>query len=65
MTEYSPDFIERNGTWVLSMMGAVLTCIGIIFTYFLKSRCTRVKCCGFECERQPIPTSALAGIRSV
>lgn len=48
---YEPDFIERNGAWVLSMLGVVLGCVSAILAYFLKSRCTKIKCCGAECTR--------------
>jgi len=49
-----PDFIERNGTWLLGVLGIFATCVGGMFTYFLKSRCTRIRLCGSECTRQPI-----------
>jgi hypothetical protein len=45
------DFIERNGTWVLGMVAACFTCVGGMFTYFLKSRCYYMKCCGVELKR--------------
>ena len=50
-----PDFIERNGTWLLGMVGIVATCVGGMFTYFLKSRCTSIKCLGQECIREVVP----------
>ena len=51
---YQPDFIERNGTWVLSMVGVLSACLSGVFAYFLRSRCTTVKFCGIHCERRPI-----------
>lgn len=51
---YSPDFIERNGAWLLSVFGIVSACVSGMFVYFLKSRCTRIACCGSECVRSPI-----------
>ena len=50
----NPDFIERNGTWLLGMIGIVATCVGGMFTYFLKSRCSEIKCLGFECVRDVV-----------
>ena len=47
-----PDFIERNGTWLLGVCGLLVTCVGATLTYFLKSRCTKIKCCGAECDRE-------------
>jgi hypothetical protein len=48
---YEPDFVERNGAWLLSVLGVVTACMSGILAYFLKSRCSRIKCCGIECER--------------
>ncbi len=45
------DFIERNGTWLLTVIGLVTGCFGGMLTYFLKSRCRRIACMGLECER--------------
>jgi hypothetical protein len=49
-----PDFIERNGTWLLGMVGILATCVGGVFTYFLKSRCSHIKFCGTECQREVV-----------
>jgi len=43
-----------NATFILTMTGMIGTGIGVLLTYFLKSRCTMVKCCCLECKRQPI-----------
>lgn len=48
---YEPDFVERNGAWLLSVFGVIAACMSGMLAYFLKSRCSRIKCCGFECER--------------
>lgn len=48
---YEPDFVERNGTWLLSMIGILVTCFSGLLAYFLKSRCMTIKCCGGECTR--------------
>ena len=61
---YEPDFVERNGAWLLSVLGVVSACVGGVLTYFLKSRCSRIRCCGVECERdvldlERIPASQL------
>ncbi len=52
--EYDPDFIERNGTWVLSVLAVLMTCIGAMLTFFLRSRCSRIRCFCFECEREVV-----------
>ena len=48
---HDPDFIERNGGWILSMVGIVGACFSGCFVYMLKSRCKHIKCWGVECER--------------
>jgi len=57
-----PIIIDSNGysyNWIDG--GFVLTLVGLIgagsaycLTYFLKSRCTRIKCGCIECLREPI-----------
>ena len=49
-----PDFIQKNGTWLITVIGLFSACIGAILTYFLKSRCTEIKCLGLSCKRQVI-----------
>lgn len=51
MTCYSPDFIERNGTFILSCVAAMAGCVSGVLVYFLKSRCTLIRGCGLECQR--------------
>jgi hypothetical protein len=48
------DFIEKNGTWVLTVVGLAVGCVGTVLTYFLKSRCSRIACCGGECVREVV-----------
>lgn len=50
----SPDFIERNGTWLLSVIASISACVGYFLSYFLKSRCKTIDCCGLKCDRTPI-----------
>ena len=50
-SEYAPDFIERNGAWLLSVLGVLSACVSGMLAYFLRSRCKKIKCCGCECER--------------
>lgn len=62
---YDPDFVERNGAWLLSVFGVASACLSGLLVYFLKSRCSHIKCCGFECTRDVldltvVPESALS-----
>ena len=53
-----PDFIERNGAFVLTVIGVLTGCVGGMFTFFLKSRCKKIRCCGIECDRQVLELEA-------
>ena len=48
---YNPDFVERNGAFILSMIGLCGAAASAMLVYMLKSRCRYIKCCGVECER--------------
>jgi hypothetical protein len=47
-----PDWVQRNGTWLLSVTTLFTSCFAGLLVYALKSRCRRIRCCGCaECER--------------
>ena len=52
-----PDFIEKNGAWLLTIIGVFTACVGTVLTYFLKSRCKKIKCCGMSCDRDVLELS--------
>jgi hypothetical protein len=52
-----PDFIQRNGTWLLSLVGLISACFGTLLSYMLRSRCRTIKFCGFECDRDVLDLS--------
>ena len=58
ITVYNPDFIERNGTWLLTMVTAVGACVSGLLVYMLKSRCTHIKCFCIECDRSVPETTS-------
>ena len=49
-----PDFIEKNGTWLLTAIAGVTGTLGVLLTYFLKSRCKKLQCCCIKVERDPV-----------
>ena len=53
-----PDFLTKHGAWLLTVIGIASGLVGGIFTYFLKSRCSKIKLGCFSCERQPIELDA-------
>tara|TARA_B100001778_G_scaffold331430_1_gene335817 strand:- start:580 stop:858 length:279 start_codon:yes stop_codon:yes gene_type:complete len=50
----SPDFVEKNGAWLLTVFGLVTGCFGTLLTYMLKSRCSKIKCWGVEVHRDVV-----------
>ena len=57
---HDPDFIERNGGWILSVVGVLGACCSACFVYLLKSRCRTIKCWGLVCERDVLPVEAIS-----
>ena len=49
-----PDFIEKNGAWLLTVMAGLTACFGGVLTYMLKSRCSMISCLGVTCTREVI-----------
>ena len=49
-----PDFLEKHGAWVLTVVGLGAGCIGTVLTYFLKSRCRHIECCGMKLDRDVV-----------
>jgi hypothetical protein len=52
--ESSPDFLEKHGAFFLTLIGIVSTGLGLVLTYFLRSRCVEIKCWGIFCKRKPL-----------
>lgn len=56
-----PDFLQRNGSWLLSIIAAFSASLGAVLTYLLRSRCRHIRIGCLECDRTPVvlePTSA-------
>ena len=49
-----PDWLEKHETFVLTVAATLSAALGVMFSFFLKSRCTKIKCFGFACDRQPV-----------
>ena len=52
--ETPPDFLEKHSTFLITLVGSFGACLGVVFTYFLKSRCKTIKTPCFECARDVI-----------
>ena len=60
MSDNDDDFIQRNGTFLLSVLGIISSILSGCLVYALKSRCTKIECCGAKCEREVIEMKASA-----
>ena len=52
--EDPPSWLERHEGWTITMVGVLGGGLGVLLTYFLRSRCTKIKCCGLGCDREPL-----------
>jgi len=50
----SPDFLEKHSTFFITLIGSLGACLGIVFTYFLKSRCKKISTPCLTCDRDVI-----------
>ncbi len=50
-------WIQKHESFVISMLASGSAILGIVLAYCIKSRCTRIKFCGVEIERTPIPVT--------
>lgn len=53
-----PDFVSKNGAWLLTVIGIFSACVGGVLTYFLRSRCKTVRFGCIECQREVVPLEA-------
>ena len=44
------DWLEKHGAWALTVVGLAAGCIGGVLTYFLRSRCKKLKFGCTECK---------------
>ena len=52
-----PDFLQKHESFVLTITATLSATLGVILSYFLKSRCTKIRFCGFACDRTPLDLS--------
>tara|TARA_B110000046_G_scaffold150576_1_gene159030 strand:+ start:291 stop:545 length:255 start_codon:yes stop_codon:yes gene_type:complete len=46
-----PTWLQENETFILTTVASLSAALGVIFSYFLKSRCIKVQCCCIKCDR--------------
>jgi hypothetical protein len=49
---------ERTFMLISGAIAAGGACLGMILSFALKSRCTTIKCCGLQCDRQVVDLQA-------
>lgn len=56
----SEDSLNGSEQFMLITGGiaAAGACLAMILQFILKSRCSRIRCCGVECDRQVIDITA-------
>lgn len=56
------DYMPSEG-FLLSAAAMVVACCAGMLTCILKSRCTRISCCGISIERDVIPAAELNNVQ--
>ena len=47
-----PDFLQKHGAWLLTIVGIATGAFSALLVYFLKSRCRKISCWGLSCDRE-------------
>jgi len=53
LTYDSDDWLQKHSTFTLTIVGSLSAMMTLIFSYFLKSRCTKIKIGCLSCDRIP------------
>ena len=53
-----PDFLEKNGAFLLTVIASASACLALTFTYFLKSRCKNIQTPCVSCQRDVVELDA-------
>lgn len=53
------EFVSENQAFLLTAAGVLFSALGACGMCILKSRCTRIACCGLEITRDVIPAREL------
>ena len=53
-----PDFLEKHNGFLLTIVASLSACLGVVFSYFLKSRCKNIKTPCLSCDREVITLDA-------
>ena len=56
------EFVARNSAFLITMTGIVIGAMGMCLTCILRSRCSKIKVCGIECDREVISEGNLGAV---
>lgn len=57
-----PDWLQKHSTFLLTLIGVIGGGLGAMFTYCLRSRCTRISMGCLRCDRRPLEIEELQAI---
>jgi hypothetical protein len=47
------DWLTKHSTFTLTLIGSLSACLGVVMSYFLKSRCSKISIGCISCDRVP------------
>ncbi len=47
------DFLTKHSTFMLTLVGSISAALGVVFSYCLKSRCSKINIGCISCDRTP------------
>ena len=53
LTFDSDDWLTKHSTFTLTLVGSLSAALGIVMSYFLKSRCSKIQIGCISCDRVP------------
>ena len=58
------DWLTKHSTFALTLVGSLSACLGVVMSYFLKSRCSKISIGCISCDRVP-PNEPTVNINDV
>jgi hypothetical protein len=58
------DWLTKHSTFTLTLVGSLSAALGIVMSYFLKSRCSKISIGCISCDRVP-PNEPTVNINDV
>lgn len=59
MSDASLPTMAVSESFIIALVGIGSASLGAFLSFILKSRCSKIKCCGLECDRQVISAQDL------